>query len=102
MKEQIFAALTAHPAWKQRLYQAIDAGLIDPPPAVIAQDNVCVFGKWLYGTSIPEQVRRSPEYEEVRQIHAQFHKLTSEIALLAVVGEKEKAKLALEDGSEYS
>jgi hypothetical protein len=63
---------------------------------------VCVFGKWLYGTSIPEQVRRSPEYEEVRQIHAQFHKLTSEIALLAVVGEKEKAKLALEDGSEYS
>jgi hypothetical protein len=101
MKEQIFAALTAHTAWKQRLDQAIDAGIIDPSPSIIAKDNVCVFGKWLYGESIPISIKQSPEYEDVRQIHAEFHKLTSEIAMLAVVGEKEKAKLSLAEGSEY-
>lgn len=37
----------------------------------------------------------------MRQIHAQFHKLTSQIALLAVTGNKEKAKELLSDGSEY-
>ncbi len=101
MQAKIFAALTAHTAWKQKLAQAIDAGIIDPPPSVIAEDNLCVFGKWLYGEEIPIHVKQLPEYEEVRQIHAQFHKLTSQIAMLALVGEKEKAKLMLEDGSEY-
>jgi hypothetical protein len=101
MKEQIFAALTAHTAWKQRLAQAIDSDIIDPPPSVIAEDNLCVFGKWLYGEEIPVHVKQLSEYEEVRQIHAQFHKFTAQIAMLAMVGEKEKARLMLEDGSEY-
>jgi len=101
MKEQIFAALTAHTAWKQKLYQAIDSTIIDPPPSIIAKDNVCVFGKWLYSDEIPASIKQLPEYEEVRQIHAQFHKLTSEIAMLAVLGEKEKAKLSLAEGSKY-
>lgn len=101
MKEQIFAALTAHTAWKQRLDQAIDAGIIDPHPSVIAKDNVCVFGRWLYGDEIPGAIKQLPQYEEVREIHAQFHQLTSEIAMLAVVGEKAKAKLRLADGSDY-
>jgi hypothetical protein len=74
---------------------------IDPPPSVIAEDNLCVFGKWLYGEEIPVHVKQSSEYEEVRQIHAQFHKFTAQIAMLAMVGEKEKARLMLEDGSEY-
>jgi len=72
MKEKIFAALTAHTAWKQRLAQAIDAGIIDPPPSVIAEDNLCVFGKWLYGEEISIYVKQLPEYEEVRQIHAHY------------------------------
>ncbi len=96
------AALIAHTAWKQRLDQAIDAGIIDPPPSVIALDNQCVFGKWLYGETIPDFVKQLPEYQEVKNIHAQFHKLTSEIAMLAVTGEKAKAKLALAEESAYA
>ncbi|MCS6959131.1 MAG: CZB domain-containing protein [Pseudanabaenaceae cyanobacterium SKYGB_i_bin29] len=101
MKEQIFAALAAHTAWKERLYKAIDSGIIDPPPSVIELDNACVFGKWLYGNEIPAAIKLTAQYEAVRQIHAQFHKLTAQIALLAVTGNKEKAKELLSDGSEY-
>lgn len=101
MREQIFAALTAHTAWKERLYKAIDSGIVDPPPSVIELDNVCVFGKWLYGDDIPAPVKQTPQYEAVRQIHARFHRLTAQIALLAVTGNKEKAKELLSDGSEY-
>ncbi|MFN3361990.1 MAG: CZB domain-containing protein [Pseudanabaenaceae cyanobacterium] len=53
MKEQIFTALIAHTAWKERLHKAIDSGIVDLPPSVIELDNVCVFGKWLYGDDIP-------------------------------------------------
>ncbi|MCA1903547.1 MAG: CZB domain-containing protein [Cyanobacteria bacterium KgW148] len=96
------AALIAHTAWKQRLDQAIDAGIIDPPPSVIALDNQCVFGKWLYSETIPTSVKQLSEYQEVRSIHAQFHKLTAEIAMLAVTGDKAKAKAALAEESDYA
>ncbi len=81
MKEQIFAALTAYTPWKQKLAQSIDTG-------IISED-------------IPRHIKQLSEYEEVRQVHAQFHKFTSQIIMLAMLGEKEKAKLLLEDGSEY-
>jgi Chemoreceptor zinc-binding domain len=92
MRTVLFAALTAHVAWKEKLRQAIDSGIIDPPPAKISQDNLCAFGKWLYSPDLAPEVKASVHYQSVVKTHAAFHKAASEVAMLAEIGEKEKAR----------
>jgi Chemoreceptor zinc-binding domain len=92
MKTVLMEALSAHVAWKEKLCEAIDLGIIDPPSARIREDNLCVFGIWLYGPDISDEVKASYHYENTRKVHAEFHKVASEVAMLAEVGEKEKAR----------
>ncbi len=92
MKTVLIEALSAHIAWKEKLREAIDVGIIDPPSAKIREDNLCAFGKWLYSSDISDEVKASPYYENTRKIHAEFHKVASEVAMLAEIGEKEKAR----------
>ncbi|MFN3926249.1 MAG: CZB domain-containing protein [Pseudanabaenaceae cyanobacterium] len=88
--------------WLPILQQAIESSIIDPPPEIIEKDNQCVFGKWLYSEEIPPSIKASPQYEKVRVTHAQFHRVTAEIATLALIGEKEKAKEKLSENSLYT
>jgi hypothetical protein len=102
MRDVLIAALSAHVAWKEKLRKAINAGIIDPPSSVIREDNLCVFGKWLYSTDLPNEVKASPHYEQTRKIHAEFHKVASEIAMLAEIGEKDKARKMMSADSPYT
>ncbi len=101
MKTVLLTALSAHVAWKEKLRKAIDSGIIDLPPAKIQEDNLCVFGKWLYASDLSEEVKSSPHYENVRQIHAEFHKAASKVAMLAEIGEKEKARHMMKQDQPY-
>lgn len=92
MRTVLFDALTAHVAWKEKLRKAIDSGIIDPPPAKISQDNLCAFGKWLYSPDLAHEVKASAHYQSIVKTHAAFHRAASEVAMLAEVGEKEKAR----------
>lgn len=67
------AALDAHAAWRTRL-EAVLKGTSkeDLEVGVIAADNNCVLGKWIYGAA-KDKLANLAEYEELRQSHAKFH-----------------------------
>lgn len=102
MKEDIKTAISAHGAWKARLKTAIDSGKIETPIATIRQDNQCIFGKWLYGSTITAEVRSSPNYKTARELHADFHKAAGEVAELATAGKKAEAEKMLALGGKYA
>ena len=77
--------------WKARLKTTINAGKSDVPIETIRSDNICDFGKWLYGTSLSAQDKASPHYSKVKDLHAQFHHAAGSVAGLAVSGKKADA-----------
>ncbi len=45
-------AITSHQNWKARFKAMIDSGIAEAlNPEVIAQDNQCAVGKWIYGAA---------------------------------------------------
>ena len=98
--EEINKAVGAHGIWKNRLKSAIDTGQSDVTPEVAAADNKCAFGKWLYG--LPEGMQNSPRCQNVKDLHACFHREAANVLELALNGEKEKATDSLADGSAFS
>lgn len=81
------AALDAHVEWTHRLEgklngdnsEALDA-------ATVGSDCNCKLGKWIHG-SAKEQFGDVPEYEQLRETHADFHRKAGEI--LKNVGDRE-------------
>ncbi|MDJ0863792.1 MAG: CZB domain-containing protein [Gammaproteobacteria bacterium] len=83
-------AIDAHMKWKGRLNrycagtssEALDAG-------VVAQDDQCVLGKWIYGEGLAsyggEQL-----FKELKAVHARFHASAGQI-----VAEVDKGNPAL-------
>ena len=98
-KEAIDAALTTHVQWKKRLQEAISTDKSEFRPGIVKLDNACDFGKWLYGFS--EEDRRSQDYIKVKELHANFHIIASEILQLALSGKKDEAQNMLAMGGNY-
>lgn len=98
--EQITLAISAHTKWKQRLSAAIRDGKSDFEVAVVAVDNRCAFGEWLYGAE--SQLRGAPQYAEVRRLHADFHRCAAQVLELAVGGKATEATAAMGPGSEFA
>jgi hypothetical protein len=75
----------AHVMWKQRL-TAFLAG--DSTEALdsdtIRLDNRCALGQWIYGDGTA--MAQLPRYDEVRDLHAQFHQLAADIVQLHLAG----------------
>ena len=96
--EQNFSGLNlkqvidAHMAWRTRLVGILD-GSNDERPEIseVAMDNLCILGKWLYGTAKP-LYSKLPEYEELRQTHAKFHLCAGEILMEFKRGDQDKAE----------
>ena len=78
--------------WKGRLKIAIDTGKVDAPVATIRMDNQCVFGKWLYGTTLTSADKSSSDYQAVKTLHAEFHKVAAMVAELVESGKKAEAE----------
>lgn len=68
---QIREAIGAHGLWKARLVRAIASGGQDLDPDLLATDNQCAFGRWLY--ALPAAERESPTWVCVRELHRTFH-----------------------------
>jgi len=101
IKAEIESAVAAHSAWKTRLHDAIDKGILEIPIATIKADNQCAFGKWLYSPSIT-QSNRSKEYQAVKGAHAEFHGVAAKVAELAQAGNKTEANTLMGLGGEFS
>jgi Chemoreceptor zinc-binding domain len=100
MLEEMKKAMGAHGAWKLRLRTAISVGKSDADPSQVKCDNLCEFGKWLYGQSLDAETKRGMPYHVVRRLHAEFHECAGRVLDLALRGQKSEA-LTLLDG-EYT
>lgn len=82
------AALSAHAAWKDRLKKANVTRTSDVTPENACKDNLCQFGKWIYGEGafipLPE---KGKDFETVRRLHAEFHTCAGETLRKAVSGD---------------
>ncbi len=84
-------ALDAHMAWEKRLEDKIGGKNHEPlDVATVGSDCNCTLGKWLYG-SAKMQFGETPEYLELRQVHADFHLNAGEIVNNVLNGDREKA-----------
>jgi hypothetical protein len=101
LADQLNAAVSAHAAWKVRLAQAIASGASDFAVPTVRLDNQCPFGKWLYG-EIDPTLKRSPDYEKVRALHASFHVAAAGVLALALAGKRVEAEAAMAPGSEFA
>lgn len=82
--------INAHVMWKQRLQKLLDGTSKETlDPAVIGVDNRCALGQWIYGDG--QAYREAETFEEVRLMHAEFHKLAAEVVNLHQAGKAEEA-----------
>lgn len=102
LQEEIKKAVGAHGMWKKRLQDAIETGKSDFNPDNVCKDNLCDFGKWLYGDTIAAQAKGMPEYQTCRELHGKFHGIAGEVLRMAVAGKKEDALKAIAPGSEFA
>jgi chemoreceptor zinc-binding protein len=100
--DEIRKAIGVHGVWKTRLMNAIEAGKSEFVPDQVCKDNVCEFGKWLYGTTIPPDIKKSAEFETCRRLHADFHLAAADVLRLAVSGKKAQALAAIAPATKYA
>ncbi|OFZ27251.1 MAG: hypothetical protein A2381_16235 [Bdellovibrionales bacterium RIFOXYB1_FULL_37_110] len=97
-KDKIQTAIEAHFAWFDRLKQAIATQKSEFKPEVVAKDNQCEFGKWIY--SDLQTICDEKLYLEIKTNHAEFHKKASEALSLALQGKIKDAEERIAFGGE--
>ena len=92
----------AHVMWKQRLIGFLAGSNTEAlDPDTIRLDNRCALGKWIYGDGA--SMSQLSKYDEVRDLHAQFHQFAADIVDLHLAGKTADAeKLLLGDYSRLS
>jgi hypothetical protein len=93
------AARDAHNAWNARLRDAIKTATTSRTFEQAAKDDGCTFGKWLHG---PGDFRdREPQrWQQLHDLHEQFHDNAAEILKLATTGQTAKATERMQYASE--
>lgn len=93
-------AIHAHSAWKTKLSaylrkpdQSLRSGDVRP-------DNLCELGRWIH--SAPSTVAATPEFKQLREQHARFHRAAAAIIDMANSGKPTTEATALGSGSEFS
>lgn len=88
-------AMAAHLVWKLRLKRMIDSetgeGL---DAAAICKDDLCEFGKWIYGAGAKH--KDSAIYEDVVRKHAEFHVCAADVVKHVKAGDRAGARAGLE------
>ena len=102
VQDEIVKAIGAHGLWKGRLMTAINTGKSEFEPAKVCLDNQCDFGRWLYGATLLPKDKTNPQYEVVRKLHGEFHKIAGNVLTLALQGKKEQALALVADGSPFA
>lgn len=101
-RQEIARAIGSHGIWKVRLREAIDGGSNQFNIAEVRADDVCAFGQWLYGLTIPSGTQRDVNYLAVVELHAQFHRCAAQVLECVAAGDKTRAKAMLAPKGEYS
>jgi hypothetical protein len=101
MVEEIEKALQAHRLWRAQLKDAIRDRQLNKPIETIRANNMCAFGKWLYGSEMPADQKVSSHYKTVIDFHSEFHKVAAEVAQLALAGKAAEAEALMGASGKY-
>ena len=93
-------AIANHAKWKHHLRQAIQLGQSEWTAVDVARDDQCEFGLWL--SSLPPSEQRSSHWQEVRELHVQFHAAAARVLELALSGAQDEAAKSLAMGSDFT
>lgn len=96
-------ARKAHASWKVRIKDAIAGRSTEKlDPATIAKDSVCTLGKWIHSDG-PKACNAHPDLlKRVKELHAEFHKVTAGVVTSSNSGAKGDALAALGPDSQFS
>lgn len=86
------SAIDAHMKWRERLTNHLTG--VAPEPlhvGLVACDNECVLGKWIYGIG-RKKFSHLSELEELRAVHANFHLCAGDILLNHEIGDTAAAE----------
>ena len=101
LSREITEAIQCHGAWKRRLRLAVDSGQSDATIEEVARHDLCEFGQWLHGPSFSE-ADRDGNWDAVRQLHVQFHRVAAATLQLALTGRKAEAEQAMSANGIYA
>ena len=102
LEYEIATAIQAHERWKAKLIVSIENGTVSADVAEVGKDNVCAFGRWLYGSTIPKAARYDPNYITVQFLHYKFHECAGEIVQLLSDGKRAEAGALMASDGEYT
>ncbi len=89
-------AIAAHRAWKKQL---IDSVTVQQEPIRscedVKSDSHCTLGQWIHGAG-RRRYGNLQSFDELRERHAHFHRLASEIVILSHGNQMPKAQHLIE------
>lgn len=89
-------AIEAHSQWKVRLSVYLRGGRNEELKVEnIEVDNKCILGKWIYGEG---GEKYGSELDEIKKVHAHFHKEAGVVLSTYLNGDKDKATMLLNEG----
>lgn len=102
LEEEIAKAIRNHEQWKITLAAAVESGTVGAHVAEVGNDNVCAFGRWLNGSTIPNDARYDPNYIIVRFLHSKFHEYAGNVVQFLSEGRKAEAGALMASEGEYT
>ena len=102
IEEEIAKAIRDHERWKVNLSASIESGTISADALDVGKDNICTFGRWLYGSTIPNDARYDPNYIIVHFLHSKFHECAAKVVHLLSEGKRVQAGALMASGGEYT
>ncbi len=93
--------LDSHRQWKENLMSILEGETIKAVDiAAIAQDHLCIQGKWLYGPG-KEFYADLSEYKKACQAHTEFHRIASDVVKAYQNGNTKMALGLLDDNFRF-
>ena len=102
LEEEIATAIRNHERWKVELSASIVSGAVSADAADVGKDNICAFGRWLYGSTIPKDALYDPNYIIVRFLHSKFHECAGKVVQSLSEGKKSQARALMASDGEYT
>ena len=102
LEKEIAKAIRSHERWKVKLSASIENGTVSADAFDVGKDDICDFGRWLYGSTIPKDERYDPNYIIVRFLHSKFHECAGKVVYLLSEGKKAEAGALMARDGEYT
>lgn len=93
-------AIKAHASWKMKLTNYISSPDRSLKADVVGKDDQCDLGRWIASDSKHHQGR--PEFRELKEAHACFHKAAADVIRRADAGENVSGEVVLGGSSQYA